>query len=174
MGLLLGDVLATVAIIVLSGLAAWAGGLLSALLFPERTERASLDFEYRPWVTFFIGLGLMAVAAFVATVLFTPAVTRAIGAFLYFAILGIAVFGSGGLFRLIARRVHRAGGAESEYRALAKAGMLVTGAELLPLFGWFLLLPFVLISSFGAGCRAMFFYRQRHSTAEAPPHVEAP
>lgn len=173
MGLLMGDVLATVAIIVLSGLAAWAGGLLAALLFPERTEQASFDFEYRAWSTFFIGLGAMAVVGFVAVVLYGPPPTRPIGAFVFMAMLGVALFGTGGLFRLVARRVRRTGGSQSDYGALARAGLLLTCAELLPFFGWFLLLPFVLISSFGAGCRAVFFYRRRHSAVEAPPPAEA-
>jgi hypothetical protein len=172
MGLYQGDVWATVAIIVFSGLAAWAGGVLSALLFPDRTEQASYDFEYRPWGTFFIGLGLMAIASFVGVVLFGPAPTRAFGFIVFGAILGVAVFGTGGLFRLIARRVLKNGGAQSEYQAIAKAGLLVVTAELLPVFGWFLLLPYVLVASFGAGFKKLFFYRVRH-TIEAPPQPEA-
>ena len=168
--LVLGDVFATVAIVVFSGLAAWAGGLLAAILFPERTERASLDFEQRPWVTFWIGLGMMLVASAIATVIVGIPATRGIGFGLYAAILGVGVFGSGGLFRLIARRVSDHSGAPSSYQALAKAGMLVVAAELLPFFGWFLLLPYVLISSFGAGVMAILRGTQRvtvNGSAEA-------
>ncbi len=172
MGLLQGDVQATVAIVLFSGLAAWAGGLLSALLFPDRTEQASFDFEYRPWATFFIGLGLMLVFVTIGALLYAIPPTRAFGAAVWFGVVGVALFGTGGLFRLIARRVRKNGGAGSDYQALAKAGMLVIAAELMPFFGWFLLLPYVLITSFGAGCKKLFFYRVRHG-AEAPPTAEA-
>ncbi len=172
MGLLFGDVLATIAIVIFSGVAAWAGGLLSALLFPDRTEQASFDFEYRPWGTFFIGLGLMAVFFTLGALMYAAPPVRLLGVGVWFGIVGVALFGSGGLFRLIARRVRKNGGAETDYHALAKAGMLVVAAELLPLFGWFLLLPYVLIASFGAGFKKLFFYRVRHSV-EAPPQAEA-
>ncbi len=173
MGLLFGDVLATIAMVLFSGLAAWAGGLLSALLFPDRTEQASFDFEYRPWGTFFIGLGLMLVFVVIGAVLYAVPAVRLLGVGVWFSVVGIALFGSGGLFRLIARRVRGSGGAQSDYQALAKAGMLVVAAEMLPFFGWFLLLPYVLITSCGAGCKKMFFYRVRH-TVDAPPTPEAP
>ena len=103
MGLLLGDVLATIAIIVFSGLAAWAGGVLSALLFPDRTEQASYDLEHRPWGTFFLGLLVAVVVTFVGAVLFGIPATRAIGAFVWLVAVGVAVFGTGGLFRLFSR-----------------------------------------------------------------------
>lgn len=169
--MILGDVFATIAIIVFSGLAAWAGGLMSAILFPQRTERASLDFEHRPWVTFLVGLGLMTVFGTLGAVLFGPAPTRGLGGFVFAAILGVAVFGSGGLYRLMGRRIRDNDGGTSTYQSIAKGGMLVVAAELLPVFGWFLLLPYVLIASFGAGCRAMVGGRRRVS--DAPPFVEA-
>jgi hypothetical protein len=172
MGLLFGDVLATIAMVLFSGFAAWAGGLLSALLFPDRTEQASFDFEYRPWATFFIGLALLLVVVTVGAVLYAIPPVRAIGVGLWFGTVGVALFGSGGLFRLIARRVRKSGGAQTDYHALAKAGMLVVAAELLPFFGWFLLLPYILVTSFGAGCKKLFFYRVRH-TVDAPPTPEA-
>ncbi|MEX2244038.1 MAG: hypothetical protein WD716_09365 [Fimbriimonadaceae bacterium] len=176
MEVILGDVLATIAIILFSGLAAWAGGLLSAMIFPERTERASNNFEYRPWATFFIGLALMLVSSFFGAVLFgiPNPVSRFLGGAIFAAILGIAVFGSGGLYRLVARRVRTSGGAETDYHSLAKAGMLVVAAELLPFFGWFLLFPYVLIASFGAGCMALGRpARKRVSIADGPPPAEA-
>jgi len=95
--MILGDVLATIAIIVFSGLAAWAGGMLAALLFPERTRRSSVDFEERPWGTFFIGLGLLIPVSLLGAVLFAAAPSRPVGFVLYAAALGVAVFGTGGL-----------------------------------------------------------------------------
>jgi hypothetical protein len=172
MGLLLGDVLATISIIVFSGLAAWAGGVLSALLFPDRTEQASFDFEFRPWGTFFIGLGLALGVTFVGAMLFGIPATRAIGAFVWLVGVGIAVFGTGGLFRLVARRIRKSDGASGDYQAITRAGLLVCVAELMPFFGWFLLFPWVLITSLGAGCKKLFFYRVRHRV-DAPPQPEA-
>lgn len=166
--MILGDVFATVAIIVFSGLAAWAGGVIAAILFPGRTERASLDFENRPWGIFFIGLGVMTALTLLAIVLTAPVATRGIAFVIYAGILGVGVFGSGGLFRLMARRVSDNDGAPSKYHAIAKGGALVVAAELLPVFGWFMLFPYVLIASFGAGILAMFGGRTRQPI-EAPP-----
>ena len=170
--MILGDVFATIAVILFSGLSAWAGGLMAAILFPERTERASLDFENRPWVTFLIGLGLMVLFVTIGIVLYIPAVLRGLSLFVFASIIGVAVLGSGGLFRLMARRVNNNGGASSNFQAIAKGGALVVSAELLPVFGWFLLFPYVLVASFGAGCRAMVRGRVRR-TVEAPPRAEA-
>ena len=144
---------------------------MAAILFPARTERASLDFENRPWGTFFIGLGLMSVLVFLAVIMSAPIATRWIAFLIYSGVIGVAVLGSGGLFRLMARRVSDNEGATTKYHAIAKGGALVVAAELLPVFGWFLLFPYVLIASFGAGCRAMFG-RAVARPIEAPP-VEA-
>jgi hypothetical protein len=148
---------------------------LAALLFPARTEQASFDFEHRAWAMFFVGLLAMGLVAFVGAVMFNVPnpVVRTVGAVLYGLALGVSVFGSGGLFRLIGRRVRSTQGAPGDYQAIARGGFLVVAAELLPFFGWFLLFPFVLLASFGAGLRAMFAYRERHSV-EAPPAPEAP
>jgi hypothetical protein len=168
--LISGDVQAIVAIIVFSGLAAWAGGVIAALLFPARTERASLDLEHRVWPTFFVGLAFMLVLVTFAVVLSPLPATRWLAFLIYSGVIGVGVFGTGGLFRLIARRIQDNNGSASNYGAIAKGGALVVAAELLPVFGWFLLFPFVLIASFGAGCKALV--RNRARQIEAPP-VEA-
>ena len=170
--LVLGDVFATIAVILFSALAAWAGGMLSAILFPERTKRASNDFLTHPWMTFFIGLGVIVPSFVIATIAFNATHLRPIGAALYVLMLGLAVFGSGGLTRAIASRVRKSGGAGSEFQALAKGGALVIATELLPFFGWFALLPFVLISTFGAGFMALVRGKEMKAFT-APPSVEA-
>jgi hypothetical protein len=170
--MILGDVLATIAVVFFAAFAVWAGGLLAALLFPDRTEQASHDFEHRPWVSFFLGLlGLGAVVVFgLVLIAVQKPLTSSVAVVAYGAALLVSVFGMGGLYRLVARRVRKTGGAESDYAALARAGLLVVGA----LVGTFLLTPYVIVASFGAGLRAILLFRRRHSPVEAPPQPETP
>jgi hypothetical protein len=173
--MILGDVLATIAIVLFSALAAWAGGLLAALLFSERTEQASNDFEHRAWPMFFLGLVVAGVLSVVGIGL--AAVQHPVTSYTAFVLFGlialVAVFGSGGLFRLVARRVRKTGGADQDYAAIAKAGMLLIAAQLFPVLGTFILAPFLFFASFGAGLRALVMFRRRHSI-ESPPIAETP
>ncbi|MCH8978521.1 MAG: hypothetical protein IH945_04675 [Armatimonadetes bacterium] len=171
--MIVGNVLLIALIVITSAATGWAGAVLSAILFPERTERASMHFENRAWKTFFLGLLMFVPIVFIGVAL-TGAGYQVISIPLFAAVIGISIFGTGGLVRLVARRVHDHGGSTSSYQAIAKGGLLVVLAELLPIFGWVVIFPYVLIASFGAGVFVLFG-RRKVATVEtgAPPTAEA-
>ena len=172
--MIVGNVLLIALIALTSAAASWAGAVLSAILFPERTERASMHFENRAWKTFFLGLLMFVPIVFIGIAL-TDAGLQVISIPLFAAVIGISIFGTGGLTRLVARRINDHGGSESSYQALAKGGLLIVLAELLPVFGWVVIFPYVLIASFGAGVFALFGRRRLVIVeAGAPPTTEAP
>ena len=170
MGLTIGDVLFFSIAVFGSLTAAWAGAVLAAILFPERTHKASKDFEDHPWLTFLIGLVTLAPLVFLAAVLAQQPPFSALAIVLVLAILAVTVLGSGGVARLVARRVEEQGGAQSSYHAIAKGAALVVIAEFIPVFGWFLVFPYVLIASFGAGLKSLF---RKRAVVQAPPATEA-
>ena len=171
--MIVGNVLLIALIVVTSAAAGWAGAVLSAILFPERTERASMHFENRAWKTFFLGLLMFAPLVIIGARL-TVESLQVISIPLFAAVIGISILGSGGLVRLVARRIHDHGGSGSSYQALAKGGLLIVLAQLLPVFGWVVIFPYVLISSFGAGVFALFGGRKVATVeAGAPPTAEA-
>ena len=172
--MIVGNVLLIALIVITSAATGWAGAVLSAILFPERTERASMHFENRAWKTFFLGL-LMFVPIVIIGVFLANNGLQIISIPLFAAVIGISIFGTGGLVRLVARRIHDHGGSGSSYQALAKGGLLIVLAELLPVFGWVVIFPYVLIASFGAGVFALFGRRRLVIVeAGAPPTAEAP
>ncbi len=57
-------------------------------------------------------------------------------------------------------------------RSRGGAGLLVL-AQLMPLFGWLLMVPYVLIASFGAGCLGIVSRRVAIETP-VPPTLETP
>ncbi len=171
--MIVGNVLLIALIVVTSAATGWAGAVLCAILFPERTERASMHFENRAWKTFFLGLLMFVPIVFIASERFMAG-QQIIALPIFAAVIGISLFGTGGLVRLVARRINDHGGSGSSYQAMAKGGLLIVLAELLPVFGWVVIFPFVLIASFGAGVFAIFGRRRAARVeAGAPPTPEA-
>ena len=164
----IGDVLLLCVGIFGSLTAAWAGAVLSAILFPERTHKASKDIEDHPWGTFFIGLGIIVPLSVLAFVLAAPPFSP-LAVLLIISILAIASLGSGGMARLVARRIDDQGGAKSSYQAITRGAALIMVAEMLPVVGWMLVFPYVQIASFGAGVKSLF---KKHVAITAPPTVE--
>lgn len=150
--------------------AAWAGSVLAAILFPERTHRASMSFEDHPWLTFVIGLVTLVPLALICFALFSRPFTLPFGFLMMLALLGTAVLGSGGLARLVARRIDDQGGAASSFQAITKGAALIFIAEFLPVFGWLFVFPYVLIASFGAGIKSFF---KKRAVVQAPAPTEA-
>jgi hypothetical protein len=69
-------------------------------------------------------------------------------------IFGVTCVGAAGLSTLIASRL-RAMGDMNDYGATCRAATIVVTAGLLPLVGWFAVIPMVLSVSLGAGLAAI-------------------
>jgi hypothetical protein len=167
--LVLGDVAATIALILAFAASAWSGMLLSALLFSDASRRTSDRLQKSPFGSFLWGL-LGATPLFVLGLVFLnlpDAFMKLLGFLVLMVILLMGILGGGGLARWASVKVKENDGSATEYGALAKGAGLAVGACLMPVFGWFFLAPFLLISCVGASLASMI--RRQPTAAPAAP-----
>jgi len=154
--MLIGNVLAVVATVFTAAIALLCTMVLTSLLFPARSARAATEVEAHPWKCALTGLLLGGAFFLVGTVLFQipNPVTRFLGVLVYLAFVLVACAGSGGLARLVAARITSRDRSDPPLWAVAVGASLVVGSSLLPLVGWALLAPLILVCSLGAGFRS--------------------
>lgn len=165
--LVLGDVVATVAILIGFLAAAWGSMILAALLLPRHSQRGARRIERSPIVCLLVGLVLTLPTALVGIILMNlrnPVASLA-GFLVLMGLLFAASIGSGGLARLASERVAASGGSPSEFGSMAKGAGLVTLALAMPFFGWLFLAPLSIILAIGASALAL--------VAPVPASVEA-
>jgi hypothetical protein len=168
----LADVLAVAAGLVIAGAGFASLSVILAVLFPAAVARARLRAETRPGAS----AGIGAAAAFGAVVggaIFLkaplpPLHLGAVGAFLIAS--SLAVRGGAGLAAALGQR-SRAGAPAAPGPAgildLLRGALLLEAASLLPLVGWFVVLPAALFVSLGAGI-ASVFSREPQPAPSAP------
>lgn len=153
----IGDILATVAIAVGSGLVIWALGLTMTLLFPETARRAAQHIERRPGKSFL--WGVMAIVPLLVLIIVLAAIpspiTRALAAVVACGGLVFATLGLGGLGWLVGDRMHSAAPELGWLQARSKGLAVVTIVGMAPVVGWFFTAPIMLILSLGAATRAL-------------------
>ncbi|MBS1715990.1 MAG: hypothetical protein JST30_16810 [Armatimonadetes bacterium] len=154
--MLIGNVLAAVATVFTAAIALLCTMVLTSLLFPARSARAAKEVEAHPWKCALTGLVLGGAFFLVGTVLFQipNPVTRTLGVLVYLVFVLVACAGSGGLARLVASRIDARNSSEAPLWAVAVGAALVVGSSLLPVVGWALLAPLILVVSLGAGLRS--------------------
>lgn len=151
--LVLGDVMAVIAILIGFALSAWGGMMLSALFFPSKAREAAARIESRPFATFAWGLAYgLPLSLFGIALLSAPQpVAKVIGFVMLMIVVLVGMVGSGGVATIAAQRIEHLGGATTRFHGLARGGMLAVFACLMPIFGWFFLAPVMLILCVGAG-----------------------
>jgi len=170
----LGDVFLLFAAMVGISFAIWGAMLLTCMLFPARCAAAAQELEFHPWRAFGIGLAVFLPVVIVGgflTALPLP-IFKVAGVGVYLLLLSLAAFGSGGLARLVGQRVQTTGGASTFYGGYVKGATLVVLTCHLPILGWFLLAPVILICSLGAGIKGLV--RGRPSAAWPGQQTETP
>ncbi len=152
-----GDVLGIVALLVGVCLTGWATLLAFSLLFPARAEQAAAAIDRSPMAVGVRGLVLTVLTVIVAIVLVQvhKPVFVAITWLLVLSVLSLAALGGSGLAMLMARRIQAHEPHLSAYTALMRGAALVVVPGILPVFGWFLVAPVMLIMGVGAGTRAL-------------------
>jgi hypothetical protein len=170
--LTLGDVLAAIAILLTTSLAALSAMVLSSLLFPDRTARAATEIERHPWkcamAGFFAGLPLVLIGLVLFQV--PHPVVRVLGLLVMLLVLMLAAAGSGGLAQLAGKRILTASADRTQLSAITLGGVLVVGVASLPLAGWLILAPMLLLCSLGAGVRA--FRPAKRAVPSAVPEAQ--
>ena len=165
--MLIGDVLAVVASLFGIALTSWATLLAFRLMFPRPVELARREIDRRPWANAFVGTGILLIPGGIFLLLLSagPAPVKIFG-FVGFAwLLAIGAIGAAGLAASLESRMEGVTGFARTSRATA----ILVGASNLPLLGWFVFGPAVLMVALGAGARAIL--RSARSTATVPPPI---
>jgi len=146
--------------------------LVMRAIFPRHLETMERNYRTRPFVTFFTGVGVALGLVFVTAMLgAVPAQPIKVIALLFgFGSLGFSLAGAGGLVAHIGGRLRGARDEAEPWRATVRGGLAAMLSCMIPVLGWFILLPILLVSGVGASVLAIF------GTSRAPekpaPHPE--
>lgn len=134
-------------------------------IWPAQVERTT---ECVGLKSFFIGIPVTAVAVvIIIAVGKLPASVGQIGGVLAFsALLLFAEVGVAGIATLIGQRLSSPVDKEKPWRATLRGGIVLVLSYLLPLLGWFLILPVSVITGAGAATR-MLFSRKENKKQES-------
>ena len=166
--LTIGDSFSIVAILVGLGLTTWSLIASIAFLFPGRVALAAQKAERSSVASFFSGLAMLVVMILGFVLFVSPAPgAKLLGMMIFFGCLMIGVFGVAGLAHLASRRLSP----NPDSQAFLKAAGLLVTAGMLPLLGWFLFMPAVLIISMGAGITSLVY--KAPTLAPTTPNLEA-
>lgn len=140
-----------IAIILGLGMAMTANSLLASALFPQWTSRASQRVGNRPSATLVIGVvtGGLVIAAGLS-LLRGGGPAGLLGALLLASAFAFAMVGSSGVAAVIGRRLPSAADADRPWKATIRGWVVVLLASLAPIFGWFIVLPAMILTGFGA------------------------
>ena len=160
----LGIVVAVFATLLATGIA-FPGLLLAWWLWvPRSVERAGLRLGQTPWRCFWFGLAIVLAAVVVLGGFFSAAagVVQLTAYVLLFGLLTLASLGAAGLAALMGERL-RGQFVVAPAACLLRGAIALELAVAVPIVGWFVVLPVVLICSIGAASLALLRRRQRAS-----------
>ena len=150
--------------------------LLASSLFPAHVARCQERYTGRP-----VRITLAGLLTFVPLVVLAGAIgkvphpaVRVGGLVLGLSCLLVALFGSAGLARRVGEGLPSQRDVREPWRRVWRGGLVLAITFFLPFLGWFLVLPWALISGFGAFI--MSFPRRERVTAaavspQAPPSI---
>lgn len=148
--------------------------LLCSGLFPNFVLRTELAVHKGYWKSFFIGIPVIALSVIlVAAVGKLPATFGQIGGILCFSFLMFfAQTGVAGLATHVGKRLRSPADIERPWKATLRGGIVLVLSYLLPLLGWFFILPLSLIIGAGSSARACFGGKAK-SVSESHAQVSA-
>ncbi|OWU64687.1 MAG: hypothetical protein CBB60_008545 [Armatimonadetes bacterium Cent15-Ar3] len=152
----IGDSFSIVATLAGVALTIWSFMLVCALLFPVRVEEARQAVSGSLGKCF--GAGLVAfmigVIGFVVVQLPNP-LLKLVGMLIMSGYLGCVMVGASGVAKLAAQRIQDlTNQQESQFASYGKASWYLVVAGLLPVLGWFLFAPLMMVVGGGAGLKA--------------------
>jgi len=164
----IGDSFAIVAVLGGICLSAWSLIMAIALIFPGKARSARERIVARPWASFFIGLLIWATFGFVSfAFLASPLpLAKLVGWMGVLTLASVASIGSAGLAFLASERLRAMAPDQTPYASLSKSAAYIVIAGLVPILGWFLIVPLLVFASTGSGVAALLV-RERQAT-EAP------
>lgn len=148
-------------------------GMLTAwyLLFPATVERARLRLDRSPWLCFFVGGVITAIAAAPAAVLLAVpnGAVKFTGWSLVFVVLTVASLGAAGIAAKMGERLAARSGGLSPAGAFVRGAIALELAAAFPILGWFIIAPLAVVTSLGAAAFALMRWMPR---AAAQPVVD--
>ncbi len=167
-----GDVLAITLLITVTILTLWAGIVAFTVLFSRRAQVAANALSDAPGKRIGLGALIATIAGTVSVMLMTAGGPVAIIGFAVIAAaLALAVLGSSGIALLIAERLQTMEPSQSRLRGATVGAALAVATGLLPVIGWFFLMPVMVVASLGAGFVAL---RTKSAPASAPERQAVP
>jgi hypothetical protein len=143
--------------------------LLARALWPRLSDAAEARFTRSPVVCAAVGLPL-AFFAFVASTKLFAASAGVLGALLGAAALGVALAGGSGVAARVGRALASPADAGREWAVVLRGGLVILLASLLPILGWFFILPIFV----GVGLGASILGVVRPREAPSPLATEIP
>jgi hypothetical protein len=146
-----------VATLVVTLLVSLCGYLLlvraAAPAFVDRAERAA---THRPWASALVGFPVAIASLVVCGALFNAPAgpARAAGALVLALVLGAAFAGLAGLAQRAGRALPSPADDTRPWLLIVRGAVVIELAALVPILGWFLVLPIVLAVGTGAACLA--------------------
>lgn len=160
-------------VVVVSFLVALTGYfLLVRSLFSGFARRAEIAWTERSWLSLLLGAPVLAVLAFASMALLNaPSGALRIVGFAFGGLsLGFVFAGASGLAARVGRGLSSPSDEGREWARTLRGGIVLEVSLLLPILGWFLIAPVVLLGGAGAAVRALF---ARRRAAPALPTVQS-
>jgi hypothetical protein len=135
----------------------WSFNVACGLLFPDKVESARNAVSTRSSAV--IGKGFLAllfgVLSFIVISLPNP-LTKLLGTLMLASYFGLVAVGISGIAKLAAERMQSLKDGQSNlFDSFAKASMYIVLAAMLPILGWFLFAPMLILFGGGAGLIAI-------------------
>lgn len=148
--------------------------LLFEALFRRVVERASVVYEANPYKVVLVG-AIVGVPLFLASLglLQSAAGLKLFGAVLMSALLLVGLIGSAGLARLIGSRLASSTDSAYPWRRVLRGGIVLSITFVLPVVGWFFVLPLTLASGVGAVILSRWGQRSAQIVPPAVPVANA-
>lgn len=140
--------------------------LLAAALFPNTVEQCRLRYAEKPVRSTFTGLLVSApilIGAFVLITHMGNPLFQITGIGIIAVVVMLGLLGSTGLCSQIGQGLPAAD--DAAWRRVGRGGLLLGMAFILPVVGWFVLMPWTFISGFGAFVRVRFARRKARAGA---------
>jgi hypothetical protein len=151
--------------------------LLAAALFPEALRRTRAAYDVQSGRLTLVGIGVSVPLLFAGTVLLQQGANpllKLVGALLLSTPVALGLAGSAGLCDRIGAGLPGDADARLPWRRVLRGGAVLSFAFVLPILGWFLLLPWTLVSGVGASVRALRGTRTAPTAPAAPATAPDP
>lgn len=165
----LGDVWAILATFIGVCVTSWALLLACSMLFQHRCERAAEKVIENPGKSILVGLLSLSTSSVLGVVLLSipNPLSKLLGWMFILSILSISAIGAGGIAQVAARRIKEMDPECSDYQALSRGAIILVGSGMVPVLGWAMIAPVILMASLGSALTALF----KKDAVTAPPVI---